>query len=613
MRQAGKGHGPERHASPKRSDRPCTKASGPQNRQHRPRNAEKGRLVDRYYKEQLKMLREGANAFALQHPAIAPMLLTQGGDPDVERILEGTAYLCGKIHERLDQTAPDLVQSLLRLVFPQAILPIPSTTLIRFTLQPGFAEPLDVEKGTQVASNPVDGVSCIYSTTHDLRVLPLEIVSIRHDMQRARNRVEVTFKSRAPLRTFLGDGLLLHLSGEYAAASQRLLALLTELDHMDIVLGTGRRTLPASCVSYPTLPLDDIRLPAGRRTNRSYMELLRYFHFPEQLLFVRISQLDQLSFSESLNEFRLIFCFRNNADLPEFPEGSLTLNVVPAANVFRVPADPLVIDHTQEEYLIHPQDGERRFLEIFSIGTVSARMPGGRILPCMPYEAYHSDNKGLLYSVRFRSSEKEGRTEHLLMPLYRFGSGSLEKYTLSMELICCNHTLPGSLRMGDICRPTDSSPAQASFTNIIAPAPMLPRPQNESLQWRFLSHLNTNLLSLASADALRSLLELYIPETAAAPELAAADMRRCMSIKQFSSQGEEHLFRGRLLRGRALYLELAPFGFVSDGDMYLFTNALDRFFTEFTSINNYSRLILSIAGTGKLREWPPRLGDKQLI
>ena len=38
------------------------------------------------------------------------------------------------------------------------------------------------------------------------------------------------------------------------------------------------------------------------------------------------------------------------------------------------------------------------------------------------------------------------------MPLYRFGSGTLEKYTLSMELICCNHTLPGSLRAGDICR-----------------------------------------------------------------------------------------------------------------------------------------------------------------
>ena len=561
------------------------------------------------------MLREGANAFAKQYPAIAPMLLTQGGDPDVERILEGTAYLCGKIHERLDQTAPDFIQSLLWLVFPQAILPVPSTTLVRFTLQPGFSEPLDVRQWTQIASNPVDGVSCIYSTTHDLRILPLAITSTRHDIQnRSSGRVELSFKSRAPLRTFLRGGLILHLPGGYAAAAQRLLALLTQLDHVEAAVGSQVHTLPSSCVRHYPLPLDDLRLPSDRRTNRAYMELIRYFHFPEQLLFVQISGLERLSFSESANELRLTFCFREGASgLPEFPEGSFELNVVPAINVFRVPADPLVIDHTQEEYLIHPQDGERRFLEICSVGSVSAMMSGGRLVPCLPYEAYDTQTKGLLYSVRFRSSERQGLTEHLLTPLYRFGGESLERYTLSMELLCCNHTLPGSLRAGDICRPTDSSPSQASFANIIAPAPMLPRPHDEGLQWCFLSHLNVNLLSLASAEALRSLLELYLPETAAAPELAAANRRRCLSIRNFSSRSEERLFRGRLLRGRRLHLELEPSGFIADGDMYLFANALDRFFTEFTGINNYSRLILSIAGTGIIKEWPPRLGEKQLI
>ena len=137
--------------------------------------------MDKYYREQLHLLREGAAAFARRYPAIAPMLLESGADPDVERILEGTAWLCGKIHERLDQTAPDLVQALLRLVFPQAILPVPSTTLVRFAPQPGFGEALDAPRGTQLASNPVDGVPCIYATTHDLRILPLSVASVRHE------------------------------------------------------------------------------------------------------------------------------------------------------------------------------------------------------------------------------------------------------------------------------------------------------------------------------------------------------------------------------------------------------------------------------------------------
>ena len=578
---------------------------------------EKDGCVDRYYKEQLRMLREGANAFARQYPAIAPMLLTQGGDPDVERILEGTAYLCGKIHERFDLTAPDLIQSLLRLVFPQAILPVPSTTLVRFALRPGFAEPLDVRQGTQIASNPVDGVPCIYSTMHDLRVLPLVVASTRYEAQNEfSGSVSLVLKSRTPLRTFLSGRLSLHLAGGYAAASQRLQVLLTQLDHVEVGIGSATYTLPSSCVTYRPLPLDDLRLPSDKRSNRAYMELIRYFHFPEQLLFVQVGGLDRLPFSEAADELRLSFCFRDSAaGLPEFPEGSFELNVVPAVNVFRVAADPLVIDHTQEEYLIRPQDGERRFLEIFSVDKVSALMSGGRLVPCRPYEAYDAETKGLLYSVRFRTSEKAGLTEHLLTPLYRSDAAQapLERYTLSMELLCCNHTLPGSLRAGDVCRPTDSSPAQASYTNLGPPAPMLPRPCEESLQWRFLSHLNANLLSLASPEALRSLLELYMPETASAPELAAANRHRCQSVKGFSSRNEEMLFRGRLLCGRELLLTLDPSGFVSEGDLYLFTNALDRFFTEFTSINNYSRLFLSIVGTGKTEQWPPRLGEKRLI
>ena len=97
------------------------------------------------------MLHEGAREFARKYPAAAPMLLEQGGDPDAERILEGTAYLCAKIHERLDQTAPELIQTLLREVFPESVMPVPSMAVMRFALSPGFAEPLLVKRGAQLS------------------------------------------------------------------------------------------------------------------------------------------------------------------------------------------------------------------------------------------------------------------------------------------------------------------------------------------------------------------------------------------------------------------------------------------------------------------------------
>ncbi|MBQ7608733.1 MAG: type VI secretion system baseplate subunit TssF [Desulfovibrionaceae bacterium] len=571
--------------------------------------------MDTYYREQLQRLREGAVDFARRYPAIAPMLLEEGGDPDVERILEGTAWLCAKIHERLDQTAPVLVQSLLRLIFPQAILPVPSATLLRFTLSQGFTETLDVPAGTQVASNSVDGVPCIYSTTHDLRVLPLTIVGVECLSENtARTKVTLSLQSRAPLRTVLDDSLLLSLTGSYAQASQRFFALVTRVTACTAVCGAQRVALPPLTQSY--LPLQDMRLVGKRRNNRGYMELLRYFHCPEQLLVVQVSGLQRCQFSEDERTLRLEFCLTGGADdVPDFPDGSFALNVVPAVNVFRVAAEPLIIDHTQEEYRIRPHDGKRRFLEIIGVESATALFPGGRMVPCLPYNAFDESRQGLFYTLRYQKAEKDGDFEHLLMPLYRFGrrENLAERYTLSLQLLCCNYSLTGSLQAGDICRPTDSSPSQAECTNITTPAPMLPRLAEESLAWRFLAHMNANLLSLASAEALRSLLGLYLPESRYAPEFVAANQHRIQAVSHFSSVDEEYLFRGRLLRGRKLLLTLDPKGFVSLGDLYLFACALERFFAEYANLNTYTRLCLTVGGGGETYQWKPRLGEKLLI
>lgn len=573
--------------------------------------------MDKYYRQEIERLRKGAGEFARRYPAIAPMLLEESGDPDVERILEGTAWLCAKIHQRLDHTAPNLIQSLLRLIFPQAILPVPSVTLMRFTPLPGFTEVIDVPAGTQIASNPVDGIPCIFSTIQDLRVLPMALTSLSQVAQSTtQTTLTLTLQGRAPLRSFLDDSLTFFLTGSYAQASARLMALLTRCTGCELSMGSQRVQLSPKAISHADLPLTDMRLASKRRINRSYMELLRYFHFPEQLLALRVQGLRKLQLTADDQELRLAFHLTGTSDqLPAFPEGCFALNVTPAANIFRVPAEPLVIDHTREEYIIRPQDGLQRFLEILNVENSMVLFPGGQTMSCRPYESYDTTSRGVLYSLRYQRSEQDGSIEHLLMPLYRLEKQENvpSRCTLSMELLCCNHSLPASLQAGDICRATDSSPAQAEFTNITAPAKMLPRHADENLQWRFLSFMNANLLSLASAEALRSLLELYLPEEQSAPELAVANQKRVQAITHFSSHAEERLFRGRLLRGRLLNLTLDPAGFESDGDLFVFANSLERFFAQYANINTYSRLHLTVAGTGWSHQWPPRLGEKQLI
>ena len=83
-----------------------------------------------YYAEELSYLRELGARFAEAHPGAAPLLGTRSTDPDVERILEGVAFLCGLIHERLDQNFPEVVYGLLELATPDVLKARPSQTIV---------------------------------------------------------------------------------------------------------------------------------------------------------------------------------------------------------------------------------------------------------------------------------------------------------------------------------------------------------------------------------------------------------------------------------------------------------------------------------------------------
>ncbi len=561
------------------------------------------------------MLHEGAREFARKYPAAAPMLLEQGGDPDAERILEGTAYLCAKIHERLDQTAPELIQTLLREVFPESVMPVPSMAVVRFALSPGFTEPLLVARGAQLASKPIGGVSCIYSTMRDVTVLPLSVSSVesetRSDMS---GSVTLTLRAAAPLEKFLPDRLDFHLTGGYSLASQRLLALLTRLESINVSAGASSVELPSAALSILRSPLEDHRLPSGQAKNRAYAALVRYFCCPEQLTAFGVSGLKRLALTESARELKLTFRFGKGMTPPPFTDGAFAVNTVAACNVFQLHSEPIQADFTHEEYRIYPHVKEKQYVDILGVTGVTAIRRGGRAERCRPYGLYNESRDGLIYNIRYTMPEEGELPEHYIsMPRRPDSEGGFDGCVISMDLICCNRGLPNRLLQGDICMPTDATPSKVTFENITAPSPMLAPPADEGLQWRFLAHMNANLLPLASAKALQQTLSLYVPRGGDAPELSVACAKKCQSVRAFSSCDEERLFHGRVFRGRRLSLELEPSGFVSHGDLWLFADSLDQFLAEFAPINTYTRLVLTVSGTDEKWEWAPRLGNRQLI
>src|SRR5262249_57417110 len=120
-------------------------------------------MFNKYYQDELSYLRELGREFAAAYPAIAPLLAERGGDPDVERLLEGVAFLTGRVRQKLDDELPQAIQGIAQMLFPEIVRPVPSGAILELTPLPTvLRERLVVPAGTEFASVKVDGTACLF-------------------------------------------------------------------------------------------------------------------------------------------------------------------------------------------------------------------------------------------------------------------------------------------------------------------------------------------------------------------------------------------------------------------------------------------------------------------
>ena len=74
--------------------------------------------MNRYFQQEISNLKELGAEFSEAHPAIAPMLSGPSADPDVERLLEGVAFLTAMLRQKLDDEFPEIIHELVHLIWP---------------------------------------------------------------------------------------------------------------------------------------------------------------------------------------------------------------------------------------------------------------------------------------------------------------------------------------------------------------------------------------------------------------------------------------------------------------------------------------------------------------
>lgn len=614
-------------------------------------------MLDRilpYYERELTALRQLGREFANEYPKVAGRLHLDGetvADPHVERLVEAFAFLTARIRLKLDDEFPEITEALLNLLYPHYLRPIPSLTVVQFQAGPADAAltgRYTIDRHAALVSRPVRGMPCRFRTCYPVDLWPIRLTRAalepveRSPFRRRGNDAVAMLRLRFECfegLTFaqLGiDKLRLFLDGE-GWISHGLHEVL--LGHAQGVLladgegGAARRIeLRSDAIRPVGFAAEDGLLDYGPRSFPGYRLLTEYFNFPEKFLFVDLEGLDAAAaagFGPQLEVSIPIGTLERTERLEALQQTvsreHVKLGCTPAVNLFTRMAEPIRIDHRRTEYQVLPDVRRPWAMEVYGVESVQRVRRSGRDEEIIDVPAFfglthgHGGEPAAVhwYEHRRPSTRPDDPGTELFLALVdtSLNPQAPAGETLSVEVTCTNRDLPGRLPFGGGSGDfeLESGGAVARVAVLRKPTPTVRPELRGGTQWRLISHLALNHLSIVGSgrDALLELLSLYNIDDRQATRQQIAGITAVASRPVTTRIGRPP--RTAFCRGLEVEISFDEDEYVG-GSAYLLALVLERFVALYASVNSFTRLIArSRQREGALAQWPPRTGEQPLL
>ncbi|HEV2522875.1 MAG TPA: type VI secretion system baseplate subunit TssF [Candidatus Acidoferrales bacterium] len=608
-----------------------------------------------YYERELAYLRHMGAEFAEKYPKIASRLLLEPNrseDPHVERIVESFAYLAARIHLKLDDDFPEITEALLSILYPHYLRPIPSVSVVEFQLDPEqgkLSTGLKIPRESMLYSRPVGGFPCKFRTCYDVTLWPLRVAEaqwVTPDRLRpaikapdavAALRVQLDCLPDVSFENLGMNSLRFYLNGEgnlIYSLYELLFNNCTQVVVRDLTPNSKKSavSLPASRLRAVGFSEDEALLPYSRRSFSAYRLLQEYFSFPEKFLFFDLTGLDQLARAGFKDKIELIFLIspferddrQQMLELGVSPK-VLRLGCSPIINLFPVAAEPILLDQTSYEYPIIPDVRRRRSFEVFSVdGVVSPDPQSDQLTQFEPFYRFRhaatrqeKRQQAFWYANRRPSGRRDDEGTEVFLSLVDLTGRPARPAvdTVTVRCTCTNRDLPFRLPFGGEAGDFEVE-GISSIKRIVTlrkPTATIRPPMGKGMQWRLISHLSLNYLSLVSEgkEALQEILRLYNFSDSTYLEKQIAGITRLGSSRHFARVISEHGIS--FVRGTRVELELDEEQFVGGG-AYLFSSVLEHFLGLYASLNSFTQLVATTQQRKEgLREWPARAGQSILL
>lgn len=613
---------------------------------------------DKYFEREYNFLQVAGEEFSKKHPTLGSKLRfseRERKDPFVERMMEGFAFLAGRIHERLDDEFPEITGGILEILFPHLLKPFPSCAMLQAKPKPGaITQAVSINKGSEIQtltgkykvkykvySGPAEKsrvtekeepAEFIFRTTQDLTVRPMKLDQVRVEetpqgtsylilkIQPDRN-VNYAALNMNDFQIYLQGSasvkfnLLLYLTRFVSSVSVKEL-----IDNKSAFQKIDDFSIGIPELSWDPDENDNSILPYSKQTFPGFRLLHEYFSFHEKFFIVTVKGLEKFKDSGESHPFEIRIDFNRRLLREKLPSlNDILLHCTPIVNLFSRSTEEVIVNQRLPEYYVIPDLDRRKSREIYSIDKISGisenKIEQYKYIPTTAHDILETNdpeyNYKRFYSVFTRTVRSDMNETYLRL----FGPSMEEevfpKETLSIQATLSNGFLPSSyLEVGSIKEPVNF-PAGIEASNITIPNEVLEHPERQNYLWSLIAHLTVSYTTLADAGSIKSILNLYNWTRA----FNHPNKKRIEGIKKVHPPKLiSRISNQSMIRGIEFHIEVDPKEFEQgEGDINLMGMVLNSFLSQYVTLNSYILLKITEIGTGKEYTWKPVLGGIQPV
>ena len=490
------------------------------------------------------------------------------------------------------------------------------------------------------------GVTCRFRSAYDVTLAPVRVRAARYRgiadaplatalPQGSGGQVSLSFElvgETASVDALGIETLRLFIDGEpsFVAAMRDALAFGVRAAYIEPADGGRWIALPRNPLQQVGFAADEALIDFPERSQPAYRLLTELFAFPEKFGFFDLDLRPLKGHPGGSFTVHLVMASQPPGHpaariLEGLQRDNVQLGCTPVVNLFAQHGEPIRINHRSTSYPV-VADARRAFAyDVFSIDSVKRvrQTPQGEKVT--EFRPFYSLNHGetpdgtghywLAHRDERMARSSPGFETELSFVDLDFNPVQPQTDVVSLELTCSNRDLPAHLAYGvqggDLTM--ESGGPARSIALLRKPSQPMRFERGRGVQWRLISHLALNQLSL-SQDGLPALKEMLRLYDIARTSVSGRQIEGIVSIEHRSTTA---WLPGRhfasVVRGVEIRLGIDEAAFVGHG-IAAFARVLDHFFGLYVHANSFTQLTLVSAGSGEeLLRCEPRSGESILV